>query len=115
MTMIDGVIKRAALPRVAGLGRRGMRVAVAVGAAGAAFSHIARAVGSRATAPALVKRPEARHALCVLSPCRSSPKPEKRMALRPFSQIELSCSSKKCFRKSVKYFSDFCINCRKEI
>jgi len=44
MTMIDGVIKRAALPRVAGLGRRGMRVAVAVGAAGGAFSHIARAV-----------------------------------------------------------------------
>ena len=60
--MIDGVIKRAALPRVAGLGRHGMRGAVAVGAAGAAFSHIARAVGSCATALSLVKRPEARHA-----------------------------------------------------
>jgi len=44
MNTIDGVIKRAALPRVAGLGGRGMAVAVAVGAAGAAFSHIARAV-----------------------------------------------------------------------
>ena len=46
MTTIDGVIKRAALPRVAGLGRHGMRGAFAVGAAGAAFSHIAPAVGS---------------------------------------------------------------------
>jgi len=63
MTAIDGVIKQAALPRVAGLGRRGMRDAVAVGAAGAAFSHIARAVGSCATARALVKHPEARHAV----------------------------------------------------
>jgi hypothetical protein len=63
MTTIDGVIKRAALPRVAGLGGRGMRIAVAVGAAGAAFSHIAPAVGSCATALALVKHPEARHAV----------------------------------------------------
>jgi hypothetical protein len=63
MTTIDGVIKRAALPRVAGLGGRGMRIAVAVGAAGAAFSHIAPAVGSCATAPALVKHPEPRHAV----------------------------------------------------
>ena len=61
--MIDGVIKRAALPRVAGLGRHGTLDAVAVGAAGAAFSHIARAVGSCATALALVKHPEARHAV----------------------------------------------------
>jgi len=63
MTTIDGVIKRAALPRVAGLGRRGMRVAVAVGATGAAFSHIALAVGSCATAISLVIHPEARHAV----------------------------------------------------
>jgi len=40
-----------------------MRVAVAVGAAGAEFSHIAPAVGSCATALALVKHPEARDAV----------------------------------------------------
>ena len=63
MTTIDGVIKRAALPPVAGLGRHAMRVEVAVGAAGAAFSHIAPAVGTRATALPIVKHPEARHAV----------------------------------------------------
>ena len=40
MTTIDGVIERTALPHVAGLGRRGMRDSVAVGAASATFSHI---------------------------------------------------------------------------
>jgi len=44
MTTIDGVVKRTALPPFAGLGRLGMRDAVAVGAAGALFSHIAQAV-----------------------------------------------------------------------
>jgi len=44
MTTNDGVAMRTALPSVAGLGIRGMRGAVAVGAAMTVFSHIAQAV-----------------------------------------------------------------------
>jgi hypothetical protein len=42
MTTIDGVVKRFALPPVAGLDINGRRGAIGVGAAGRVFWHIAR-------------------------------------------------------------------------